>query len=323
MHFNLSSSKKILVLTGGVGGAKLCYGLSQILPPESLLFVVNTGDDFEYMGLPICPDIDTLLYRLSNLNDRERGWGRSSETWMVMDALKALKVDPWFALGDKDLALHLLRSFLYKRCDTLTEVTDLLCKRLNLEANVVPMSDQLVATRLKTSEGDLSFQEYFVQRACKPKVEQIYFDGVNNAQLNPKVKELFEDDALECIIVCPSNPWLSINPMLSIPEFSYNLKYANVPVIAVSPLINGKALKGPTTKIMKELGLNADVYQVAKFYEGIVNKLVLDPSDSKYCDAIQDLGMETQVTNVFMGQGGEGGIRLAEDLLRTSSFIIE
>ncbi|MET0179292.1 MAG: 2-phospho-L-lactate transferase [Novosphingobium sp.] len=268
---------RVAVLTGGVGGAKLVEGLATCGEVSALAAIVNTGDDFRHLGLHVSPDIDTLLYTLAGLADRARGWGRADETWRFMAALGALAGPEWFRLGDADLALHVLRTHRLAGGEPLSSVTREFAHRLGVAAEVLPMSDGLVATWLDTDEGALAFQTYFVARRCEPVVRAVRFEGAATAGPAPGVSEAI--GRAEAIVVAPSNPWLSIDPVLAVPGIADALRAASAPVIAVSPLIGGKAVKGPTGKLMAELGLPADNATIAAHYAGLIDGLVHDRRD--------------------------------------------
>ncbi|MCK0197321.1 2-phospho-L-lactate transferase [Ancylobacter sp. 6x-1] len=276
----MSADAQLLALSGGIGGAKLALGLDRVLPAGRLTVLANTGDDFVHLGLHVSPDIDTLLYTLAGLDDPVRGWGRKDETWTFMAALKALGGEDWFLLGDGDLATHVERSRLLAAGETLSAVTERLRSRLGIGSAVLPMSDDPVRTRVKTkSEGWLDFQPYFVGRRCEPEVEALAFDGAEDARLAPGVAAALDDPALAAIIICPSNPYLSIDPILAVPGMRASLENRRVPVLAVSPIIAGQAVKGPTAKMMRELGLEPSAATVARHYEGLVDILVVDEAD--------------------------------------------
>ena len=273
-------SGKILALCGGVGGAKLAWGLAQVLPPEQLVIAVNTGDDFEHLGLHISPDIDTVMYTLAGLNNRELGWGLQDETWQCMQALETLGSETWFRLGDRDLATHLERSRLLARGVSLSEVTRQLCLQLGVRHSVIPMSDDPVRTRVKTDIGELAFQDYFVRHQCGPRVSGVEFSGAKSAQMSAGLRAALQDPDLGAVIVCPSNPLLSIAPILAVPGVRECLQSLAVPVIVVSPLVSGKAVKGPTAKMMAELAMPCDSGSIAAYYRDIAGVLVIDECDA-------------------------------------------
>ncbi|HEX3993843.1 MAG TPA: 2-phospho-L-lactate transferase, partial [Acetobacteraceae bacterium] len=235
----------IIALSGGVGGAKLALGLARIMPPEQLTVVVNTGDDFEHLGLSISPDIDTVTYTLAGVANRELGWGRQDETWSFMDTMEALGGETWFRLGDRDIALHVERTRRLNAGEKLSAVTADFCHRLGIKSHVVPMSDDPVRTRLRTDEGWLDFQEYFVHRRCEPVVHELLFQGAGAARAHPDFLAALTNPALQAIVICPSNPFISVEPILAIPGVRQAMIDSPVPIIAVSPIIAGQAVKGP------------------------------------------------------------------------------
>jgi len=269
----------VLALSGGIGGAKLALGLSRVLPPERLIVVANTGDDFKHLGLPISPDLDTLMYTLAGVSDAEKGWGRRDETWTFMSALAALGGETWFQLGDGDLATHVERTRRLAAGETLTRITDDFCRRLGIRARILPMSDDRVRTRLRTSEGWLDFQDYFVRRRCAPAVMELAYEGAAYARPQPDFMAALTDTRLRAVVICPSNPYLSVDPILALPGVRAALRGCRAPVIAVSPIIGGRAVKGPTAKMMRELGLPASAAAIARHYEGLIDLFVIDHND--------------------------------------------
>ena len=271
----------VLALSGGIGGAKLALGLSRVLPPERLIVVANTGDDFDHLGLAISPDLDTLMYTLAGLSDPERGWGRRDETWTFMAALAALGGETWFQLGDGDLATHVERTRRRAAGETLSDITEDFCRRLGIAARILPMSDDRVATRVRTSEGWLDFQGYFVRRRCAPEVSELAYDGAAQARPHPVFMAALADAGLRAVVICPSNPYLSVDPILALPGVRAVLKACAAPVIAVSPIIGGRAVKGPTAKMMRELGLPVTAAAVAQHYDGLIDLFVVDHSEGE------------------------------------------
>ncbi len=269
----------IIALSGGVGGAKLALGLSRILPPEQLLVVVNTGDDFEHWGLAISPDIDTVAYTLAGLANKEVGWGRADETWSCMETLAAIGGDTWFKLGDRDLAVHIERTRRLRAGETLSAITTDLCARLGVGPSVLPMSNDPVRTRLLTDTGWLDFQEYFVKNRCEPVVCELRFHGAETARAHPDFMAALADPALEAVVICPSNPFISVEPILAVPGVRDALAHCAAPVIAVSPIIAGRAVKGPTAKMMTELGLDPTAGTVAQRYSDLLDGYVIDHAD--------------------------------------------
>ena len=269
----------IIALSGGVGGAKLALGLSRVLPPEDLMVVVNTGDDFEHLGLSISPDIDTVTYTLAGLANRELGWGRQDETWSFMETMESLGGETWFRLGDRDVALHVVRTRRLRAGETLSAVTADLCQRLGIGPRVIPMTDDRVRTRLLTDAGWLDFQDYFVNRRCEPVVRELAFDGAAQATPHPDFMAALADPALQAVVICPSNPFISVEPILAIPGVRDALVACAAPIIAVSPIIAGRAVKGPTAKMMTELGLDPSAGSVAHRYADLLDGYVIDHAD--------------------------------------------
>jgi LPPG:FO 2-phospho-L-lactate transferase len=297
---------KIVALAGGVGGAKLAHGLAQILPPEDLTVIVNTGDDFEHYGLYISPDLDTVCYTLAGLANPETGWGRAGETWNVIENASKLGGPDWFNLGDQDLGTHLERTRRLKEGQTLTQITKDFCKAWGIEHEVLPMSDQPVRTIVETEEGELAFQEYFVHRRCEPRVRSFRFEGVNTAEPAPGAREAIQ--SAEAVIICPSNPWVSIDPILQV------IKRIEKPVIAVSPIIGGQTVKGPAAKMFQELGIKPSALAVANHYCDLATGFVLDILDKQLQGEIRSLNMRTLVTNTLM-KSLDNRKQLASDVL--------
>lgn len=284
---------KIVAFAGGVGGAKLADGLAEILPPEDLTIVVNTGDDFEHLGLNISPDLDTVCYTLAGIASPETGWGRADETWLFMQNLERLGGPTWFLLGDKDLATHLERTRLLKAGQPLSEITAGFCKAWGVEPTVLPMSDQAVRTIVLTDEGELAFQEYFVVRRCEPHVSGFHFEGIETALPAPGTLEAIRK--AEAVVICPSNPWVSIDPILKVPGILSAVK--EKVVVAISPIIGGKAVKGPAAKMYEELGIAPSAHAVAEHYSDLLTGFVLDSIDR---ELTKDLGLKTLVTDTIM-----------------------
>lgn len=271
---------RIVALSGGIGGAKLALGLYRVLPAGALTVIVNTGDDFVHLGLTMCPDVDTTLYTLAGIANTELGWGRREETWTFMRALAALGGETWFRVGDGDLALHVERSRRLARGETLSKITADVVQRFDIDAAVVPASDAPVRTRIATTEGDLPFQDYFVRLRCEPRVRSLHYDGALAARPAPGAIAALTGAGLDAIIICPSNPYLSVDPILAVPGFRELLMNAAAPVVAVTPLVGGKALKGPTAKIMEELGMPLTPASVAQHYENLIDGFVVDERDA-------------------------------------------
>ncbi len=288
---------RVLALSGGVGGAKLALGLYRVLPPDTLTIVANTGDDFTHLGLAISPDLDTLLYTLSGLDNREQGWGRRDETWNFMAALETLGGETWFRLGDGDLATHVERTRHLAAGASLSSITGDFARRLGIAARLIPMSDDPVRTRLDTDEGWLDFQDYFVRRRCLPRVREVVFAGAAAARPHPAIDAALADPMLRAIVICPSNPLISIDPILSVPGLRAALRDCPAPVVAVSPIIGGRAVKGPTAKMMQELGMPVDAAAVARHYGDLVDVYVADEEDA---GSVRGLDLPVVLTRTLM-----------------------
>jgi LPPG:FO 2-phospho-L-lactate transferase len=287
----------VLALSGGIGGAKLALGLYRVLPPGMLTVIANTGDDFEHLGLSISPDLDTLLYTLAELDNAATGWGRCHETWSFMAALEALGGESWFKLGDGDLATHVERTRRLRAGASLATITDDFRRRLGISARLLPMSEDPVRTRLLTDKGWLDFQDYFVRRQCAPVVHEIAFAGAATARPYPDFLAALADDDLRLVVVCPSNPLISIDPILSLPGVRDALRACRAPVVAVSPIIGGKAVKGPTAKMMAELGLPVDAASAARHYRDFLDHYIIDEADA---GAMGDLDLPVTTTRTLM-----------------------
>jgi LPPG:FO 2-phospho-L-lactate transferase len=273
------AEKTVVALCGGVGGAKLAHGLYDVLDPGALSVIVNTADDFQHLSLQISPDLDTVLYTLGGRSDMERGWGRRDESWLFMEMLDEIGGDQWFRIGDRDIAMHVSRSHWLQWGKPLSAFAQHVAGKFNIAAQVIPMTDDTVATWVSTDDGLMPFQHYFVKERCEPKVKGIHFEGA--AQAKPPLSALasLADPRLCAIIICPSNPYLSIDPILSIPGMREAILAADCPVVAVSPIISGQAVKGPTAKIMAELGFNACWETVAHHYSGFADGLIISDTD--------------------------------------------
>lgn len=273
-------SRKVIALSGGVGGAKLSQGLANVMPPEDLTVIVNTGDDSVHYGQLVCPDIDTQLYTLSGRADLQRGWGRRDETWNAMDALRELGEDVWFNLGDKDLGLNLLRTARIARGDRLTDITADFAKHFGLQSRILPMSDQRVSTLIRCTDHDYEFHEWFVKARCVPRVKDIVFRGVEEATITREVSEAFDDPMLAAVIVCPSNPYLSIAPILAVPGMLDALRRCKAPIVGVTPVVGGEAIKGPTAEMMAGFGLPVTAYAAASIHADLFNGYLVDKRDA-------------------------------------------
>jgi LPPG:FO 2-phospho-L-lactate transferase len=283
----VSTREKFLALSGGVGGAKLAVGLKALLGPAELAFLVNTGDDFEHLGLHVSPDLDTLMYALSGLSNTDTGWGRHGETWHFIEALRELGGETWFNLGDRDLAVHVLRSARLRRGDTLSRITRDLNAALGTQHPIFPMSDDPLPTIVHTADGPLAFQHYFVRDRCAPMVTGFEFRGAAAARPLPDVLALLADPGLAGIILCPSNPFVSIDPILAVPGIRDALRASTAPVVAVSPIVAGLAIKGPTAKMMAELGVPSTAAGVAAHYGDLLDGFVIDEQDAALLGAFR------------------------------------
>lgn len=304
-------TRRVVVLCGGVGGAKLVLGLAALGDDVSLLVAVNTGDDFEHLGLHISPDIDTVLYTLAGLSDPVRGWGRKDESWQCMAALAELGGETWFALGDRDLALHLERTRRLAAGESLASIVHDIARRMGLRAQIVPMTGDPVRTVVHTPDGPLPFQRYFVQQRCAPTVTAVSFEGADTARPDPALLDALADRQVHAIVIAPSNPYLSIDPILALPGVRHALERALAPVIAVSPIVGGAAVKGPTAKIMRELGMQVRSQDIAAHYDGLLDGLVIDHVDNAEA---AEIGVPVLVTCTLM-RDFEDRHRLAQDVL--------
>lgn len=287
---------KVVALAGGVGGAKLAHGLAQILAPEDLTVIVNTGDDFGHLGLAISPDLDTVMYTLAGLANPETGWGRVDETWNFLGALQRLEGETWFRLGDRDLATHIERSRRLWAGQRLTEVTAALCTSLGVRARLLPMTDHVVRTIVQTDEGDLEFQRYFVQRRCEPRITGFRIAGLNGALPTQAVESALTEADL--IVFCPSNPFVSLDPILGLRGVRERILQRGA--IAVSPIVGGQALKGPAAKMFTELGFEPSPLAVAQHYAGLLHSFVLDTVDAPLALALNASGLRVLTTNTVM-----------------------
>lgn len=270
----------VVALCGGVGGAKLALGLSHVVPPDRLTIIVNTGDDFRHFGLWVSPDIDTVVYTLAGRANPETGWGRAGESWRFMEAVAELGGETWFALGDTDLATCAVRTARLAAGERLTTISLAIAARLGVRCAILPMTDEPVATVVETDEGILPFQRYFVGRRCEPKVSGLRFEGAEHARVTPEVEAALAAHDLAAIVICPSNPFLSIDPILAIPGLRNKLVASPAPVVAVSPIVGGASLKGPLSKMMRELGLAVSAETVFAHYGNLVDRFVVDEIDS-------------------------------------------
>lgn len=300
---------KVVALAGGVGGAKLVDGLAAVLPARDLTVIVNTADDFDHLGLSISPDLDTVMYTLAGVANPETGWGRVDESWAFLETFETLGGPTWFRLGDRDLALHMERTRRLRQGETLTQVTADLSRMLEISVKIIPMSDEPVRTMVHTDEGQLAFQEYFVARACEPVVRSFEFRGAEAAAPAPGVIEGLE--GADVVIFCPSNPWVSLDPILAVPGIGEAVQAR--PTIGISSIVGGNAIKGPAAKMYAELGVEPSALAVAQHFSGL-DAIVIDAVDAEWMDAIRALGMQPFVTNTVM-DSGQARPRLAQEVL--------
>ncbi len=306
---------KLVALAGGVGGAKMAYGLAHVVPPQDLTIIVNTGDDFEHFGLSICPDLDTVCYTLAGLANPVTGWGRANETWQAMSELRRLGAPDWFNLGDRDLATHLERTRRLKQGQTLSQITSDFCQAWGISPTVLPMSDDPVRTIVDTHEyGELPFQEYFVKYRCQPCVKGFRFQGLDQASPAPGVRAAIQ--TADAVVICPSNPWVSIDPILYLLGWhSSQIPPAFGPqrprIVAVSPLIAGQAVKGPAAKMFAELGIEPSVLAILNHYRHLLDGIVVDTLDS---DQAKQIKIPVLLTNTLMSSESDR-IRLAREIL--------
>ena len=309
-----SCSNGLCVLSGGVGGAKLVLGLSRVLNNKDFMTIVNTGDDFVHLGLKICPDIDTIIYTLAELVDQKRGWGLKDESWNFLDKTKLLGGEGWFNLGDKDLATHVHRTQRLAKGEDLTSITKNLASSFGVEAKLVPMTNDIVSTVVETPEEHLAFQHYFVRDRCLPTVKGFRFEGVKSSVINPLIQEYARANDKSAVLLAPSNPFVSIDPILSVPAMTDELVGMKGPKIAISPIINSKAVKGPAAKMMQELGVPSTSIEIANHYKGLIDAIVIDHADAPLSEKIEDLGIKVFTTNTVMHSLNEK-ITLANECL--------
>ncbi len=315
------SGGHVLALSGGVGGAKLAAGLAAVLPPERLTIAVNTADDFEHLGLTICPDIDSVTYALAGINDTDRGWGVKGESWQAMEMLGRLGEADWFNLGDRDLAMHIARSWRLREGQSLSDVTVRLTGELGIAHPVVPMSDMPVRTQVRTDDGWLDFQHYFVAEQCRPVAREIRFSGTPGAAPSPGFAEALARPDLAAVVFCPSNPYLSVDPILAVDGVRERLAALDVPIVAVSPLVGGKALKGPLSKLLAELGKAEGNAAIADHYAGLVGCLLIDETDAGDAEGLRRADLAVNVTNTVMRDPADRE-RLAREVLAAAGIAV-
>jgi LPPG:FO 2-phospho-L-lactate transferase len=288
----------ITALAGGVGAARFLMGLVQLVKPEDLSVVVNTGDDIELFGLHISPDVDIVAYTLAGIVDEEKGWGIKGDTFHCLEALKKHSPDTWFNVGDKDFATHIYRTHRLKQGAVLSQVTDEVCSTLGLKVKILPMTNDRFETRIKTRDGTVHFEEYFVKRQAKDEVLGVEFVGAQTAKPSPKILEAILE--AEVVVVCPSNPIVSVGTILSVDGIRDALRRTNARVVAVSPIVAGAPVKGPADKLLRGLGLEVSAYGVAKLYSDFLDTMVIDVKDASEKDRIERLGLEVKVANTVM-----------------------
>ncbi len=290
----------ILNLTGGVGGAKLSLGLKELLAPKDVSFVVNIGDDFEHLGMSICPDLDSLMYTLSGQSNEKTGWGRKGETWNFLEAFSSLGGEDWFKLGDKDLSVHVMRTVLLREGLNLEQVTKRIVERFGIRNLVAPISNDRVQTKIIAKDRTYDFQKYFVHLRSEPEITSVQYSGSDKASISEGAMNALGHEGLSAVIIAPSNPYLSIDPMLSIAGVRRQLKNLETPVVAVSPIVSGKSVKGPTGKIMAEMGVPVSSLSVARHYKDVISALVIDETDEKEAGAIEKLGIDVVISKTLM-----------------------
>jgi LPPG:FO 2-phospho-L-lactate transferase len=305
----------VVALAGGVGAAKLLRGLVRVIPPKNLFIIGNVGDDVELYGLHISPDLDIIMYTLAGIVDETKGWGIAGDTFNCLEMLERLGFETWFQLGDKDLAIHITRTKMLREGMTLSQATAKLCKMLGVEANLIPMSDNIVRTKIRSGNMLLDFQEYFVKRKTMDTVTGVIFEGAEKAEPAPGVIEAIK--GAEHIIICPSNPVLSIAPILAVSAIRKALEKSKAPIVGVSPIVGGKALKGPADRVMASMGFEPSAYGVAKFYGKMLKHFIIDEIDKEQRTLIEGLGIKVTVTNTVM-KSVEDSIHLAEVVMGTA-----
>jgi LPPG:FO 2-phospho-L-lactate transferase len=307
---------KITALAGGIGASKLLLGLANVMPPEDITIIANTGDDIELFGLRICPDIDTVTYTLAGAINEEAGWGLKNDTFECLRWLELYGEAFWFNLGDRDLATHVFRTAALREDRSLTEVTDHIRRSLGVRSTILPMTDAYTPTRVVTDQGEMHFQEYFVRRRCEPRVREIRFDHIESARPSPGVLNAIIEAGL--VIICPSNPFISIGPILAVPGVRESIVKTEATVIAISPIVGGKALKGPAADMLREFGHDVSALGVARLYGSLIDGFVLDEVDSGLARDISALGVKVFNTNTLMNTL-ESKKRLAEFALEVAA----
>ncbi len=310
----------VLALAGGVGGAKLALGLSHVLPPQQLVVVANPGDDDVSHGLHVSPDLDTLMYPLAGLANPTTGWGVAGDTFGVLEMLKRYGADSWFSLGDRDMATHIERTRLLRQGWTLSQVTSYLCGKLGVKPTLAPMSDAPVRTLVETDQGTLAFQDYFVKHRCEPSLRSVRFEGASIAQPSPAFQQAL--DVAGAVVYCPSNPVVSIGPILALPGVMEHLKEFHGPMVAVSPIVGEQALRGPAAKMLQELGEEVSCVGVARRLAGICDVLVVDTQDAHRVADVRAAGVDVEVMDTIMETDADKE-RLARELLQLVETLVE
>lgn len=307
---------KVTALAGGIGASKFLLGLSRVMPPEDITIIANTGDDIELSGLRVCPDIDTVIYTLAGVINEETGWGVKQDTFECLKWIAQYTDAPWFNLGDRDLATHIYRTDALRQGQTLTEVTAHISRSLGVLSRILPMTDRYTPTRVVTDKGEMHFQEYFVRHRCEPRIREIRFENIEQAKPSAEIERaIFDADA---VIICPSNPFISIGPILAVPGIRLWLEQTEATLIAITPIIAGRALKGPAADMLHDLGHEVSALGVARVYCRIADVFVLDEADLKLRPAIESLGMRVMMTNTVMSSI-EDKQRLAQEVLSAAT----
>ncbi|WP_246104923.1 2-phospho-L-lactate transferase [Rhodoligotrophos appendicifer] len=311
----------MVALSGGVGGSKLVTGLASLIAGDDLLVVANTGDDFKHLGLHVSPDIDTLIYASTGRSNPVTGWGQANETWSFMDMLGTLGGPVWFNLGDRDLALHVWRTHRLNEGASLTEVTDEIARRCSVPFRLIPMTNDEVTTVVETEVGALPMQNYFVERRCVPRVKGLRYEGAAAARPNSELLAALADPALELIVICPSNPFLSIDPILAVPTLRAAIESSPAPVVGVTPIIGGQAVKGPTAKMMGELGLKVDAATVAERYGSLLDAYLLEDADHALAERVRNAGIQPVLAQTLMSDM-DAKIGLAKAVLEAGQALL-
>ena len=289
---------RVVALAGGVGGAKLAWGLSQVLQPSRLTVVANTGDDEVFYGLHVSPDLDTLMYTLAGLADPDRGWGLAGDTFQALDMLGRYGEATWFNLGDRDLATHVLRTQMLNEGKSLSEVTERLARGLGVQCRLIPMADEPVRTVIHTDEGDLPMQTYFVGRGCEPKATGVTYRGADRASMPTGFSHAIRN--ADALVYCPSNPMLSLDPILAVPGVKEAVRQFQGPRVAVSPIVGGQALRGPAAKLLAELGEEVSPVGIARRMVGLCDVLVIDRADERLAASVSETGVKAVVRDTIM-----------------------